>query len=164
MNRRYALIGVAVLVALLMVGVGAIAGESLNDEGPLKAPSVSLGEPGLSFRYVETFGVTEAAYVADVQHLNGPEGLFIDGSDNLYVVEEYGARMLKYRISDGTNLMSIGTAGLNIVGDDTFYQGSRRWQRQRLRGRYRQPSGANLQQQRRLRDHAGQLWFRQRSV
>ena len=82
--------------------------------------AVALGQPGLSFRYVGTFGVTEQAYIADVQHLNRPTGLFIDGSDNLYVAEEYGARMLKYRTSDGANLLSIGTAGLNIVGDDTF--------------------------------------------
>lgn len=74
--------------------------------------AVALDQPGLSFRYVETFGVTEQAYPADVQHLNHPNGLFIDSSDNLYVVEEWGSRMLKYRTSDGFNLLSIGTAGL----------------------------------------------------
>ena len=66
--------------------------------------------------------MTEQAYIADVQHLNRPNGLFIDSSDNLYVVEGWGSRMLKYRTSDGNNLLSIGTAGLNIVGDDTFYE------------------------------------------
>jgi hypothetical protein len=79
-----------------------------------------LGEPGLSFRYVETFGVTEQAYIADVQHINRPSGLFIDGSDNLYVVEEWGSRMLKYRVSDGANLLDIGTAGLQNRAEYSF--------------------------------------------
>jgi len=82
--------------------------------------AVALGQPGLSFRYLETFGVTEQAYIADVQHLNHPSGLFIDGSDNLYVAEEHGARMLKYRTSDGANLLSIGTAGLQYIDEYVF--------------------------------------------
>jgi len=125
MDRRHASIGAAVLMALLVllvVGVGVMAKEPSGDEGSLKAPNVSLGEPGLSFRYVETFGVTEQAYISDAQHLNRPNGLFIDNSDNLYVVEEWGSRMLKYRTSDGANLLSIGTAGLTFVGEDTFYE------------------------------------------
>jgi PKD repeat protein/uncharacterized protein YjiK len=80
----------------------------------------SVGEPGLSFRYVETFGVTEEAYIADTQHLNRPNGLFIDDSDSLYVVEEWGSRMLKYRTLDGANLLSIGVAGLQNRGEYSF--------------------------------------------
>jgi sugar lactone lactonase YvrE len=82
--------------------------------------AVALGQPGLSFRYVETFGVTEQAYIADVQHLNRPNGLFVDGSDNLYVVEDWGSRMLKYRTSDGNNLLSIGVAGLHNRAQYSF--------------------------------------------
>ena len=85
-----------------------------------REPSLALGEPGTSFRYTETMGVTEQAYVPDTQHLNAPNGLFIDGSDNLYVVEELGARLLKYRTSDGANLLSVGTAGLQNRGQYTF--------------------------------------------
>ena len=81
---------------------------------------VTVGEPGLSFRYLDTFGVTEQAYPADVQHLNRPTGLFIDGADNLYVVEEFGQRMLKYRTSDSQNLMTIGTAGQRDLGEYVF--------------------------------------------
>ncbi len=88
--------------------------------GAQEVSAAAAGTPGLAFRYVETFGVTEQAYIADVLHLNGPNGLFIDGSDNLYVVEEHGARMLKYRTADGANLLSIGTAGLQNRGEDTF--------------------------------------------
>ena len=81
--------------------------------------AVTLGQPGLSFRYMQTFGVTEQPYIADAQHLNAPNGIFIDDSDNLYVVEERGARMLKFN-SAGSNLLSIGRAGVNVADDDSF--------------------------------------------
>ena len=84
------------------------------------AAAIALGAPGLSFRYVQTFGVTEQAYPADAQHLNGPSGLFMDGSDNLYVAEEVGSRMLKYRTSDGENLLSIGTVGMRYTDNYVF--------------------------------------------
>ena len=76
------------------------------------AGALTLGAPGLSFRYVQTFGVTEEAYPADVQHINNPAAVFVDDSDNLFVVEIKGNRVLKYRTSDGANLLSIGKAGL----------------------------------------------------
>ncbi|MFV2044262.1 MAG: NHL repeat-containing protein, partial [Anaerolineales bacterium] len=78
-----------------------------------------LGEPGLSFRYVETFGVTEEAYSGDMAHLNGPTGLFIDGSDNLFVAEWSGARALKYDAT-GTGLLTIGKAGFHNAQDYSF--------------------------------------------
>jgi basic membrane lipoprotein Med (substrate-binding protein (PBP1-ABC) superfamily)/streptogramin lyase len=82
---------------------------------------VVLGQPGTSFRSVATVaGVTEEAYPADTQYLNGPNGLFIDGSDNLFVTEELGDRLLKFRLSDKTNRLSIGTAGLQNRGTYTF--------------------------------------------
>jgi sugar lactone lactonase YvrE len=81
--------------------------------------SVVLGDPGLSFRYVDTFGITEEAYPVSTAHLNAPNGLFIDGSDNLFVAEEFGARTLKYD-STGTHLMTIGMAGNKNAWDDRF--------------------------------------------
>jgi len=83
-----------------------------------RSPKVTLGEPGLSFRYVQTFGVTESAYPApDNYHLNSPGGLFIDGSNNVYVAESRGYRVLKYN-SSGTNTLAIGTAGLCVDGNN----------------------------------------------
>lgn len=84
----------------------------------MNAPAVTLGQPGLSFRYVQTFGVTEEAYPADTHYLNSPDGLFIDGSDNLFVVEWLGNRLLKYQLSNKANLLSIGKAGL--LNRDTY--------------------------------------------
>ena len=79
------------------------------------------GQPGLSFRYVETFGETQEAYFPRTDHLNGPNGLFIDGDDQLYVAEELGARVLKYRTSSGApNLLSIGIAGYQSEGESSF--------------------------------------------
>jgi len=71
---------------------------------------VALGEPGLSYRYVKTYGVSEEAYPGDVAHLNHPNALYIDGTGNVYVIEEAGSRLLKYSPS-GANLWTIGLAG-----------------------------------------------------
>ena len=84
------------------------------------ARAFSLGAAGTNFRYVQTFGVTEEAYPSDTRYLNGPNGMFIDGSDNLYVVEEQGHRLLKYRLSDDANLLSIGKAGFRNADTSTF--------------------------------------------
>ena len=84
-----------------------------------QTPAIALGQPGLSFRYMQTFGVTEQAYIADVQHLNSPGGLFMDAANNLYVVEDQGNRVLKFNAA-GNNLMRIGTAGLFVRGSYTF--------------------------------------------
>jgi DNA-binding beta-propeller fold protein YncE len=64
--------------------------------------------------------VTEQAYPADTEHLNRPNGLFVDESDHLYVVEEMGARLVKYRISDGVDLLTIGIPAVNLTGNETL--------------------------------------------
>jgi hypothetical protein len=84
--------------------------------------SVDLGEPGLSFRYVETFGETEVAYFEDSTHLNRPYGVGVDGADKLWVAEISGARAVKYT-ADGSFITSIGTAGLIGRADETHFYG-----------------------------------------
>ena len=74
---------------------------------------------GTVFRYVHTFGVSEEAYPSSTDYLNRPGGIFIDGSDNLFVTEEKGCRLLKYS-SGGAHLLSIGTAGLCYTDDVHF--------------------------------------------
>jgi DNA-binding beta-propeller fold protein YncE len=81
---------------------------------------VTLGKPGTSFRYVQTFGVTEQAYPADTQHLNAPAGLFVDGGNNLYVVEELGHRMLKFDSSGNSVPPLLGTAGSHYIDNYVF--------------------------------------------
>jgi hypothetical protein len=79
--------------------------------------AVTLGQPGLSFRYVQTFGETMVPYVGDSSHLNYPTGLFIDGSNRLFVAEEAG--VLGFSPS-GTHIFTVGQAGGGRAGDMEF--------------------------------------------
>ena len=85
-------------------------------KAPLRAPQASqfaLGKPGLSYRYSGTFGVTEEGYLTDAYHLNAPGGLFIDSSNNVYVIEDQGYRLLRYS-SGGVNTLELGIASLCV--------------------------------------------------
>jgi DNA-binding beta-propeller fold protein YncE len=86
-------------------------------EGVKATAAITLGQPGTSFRYVQTLGVTEEPYPADAQHLNYPNGIFVDDSDNLYVAEEYGQRVLKFDAA-GVNQLIVGHVGLPFHHDD----------------------------------------------
>jgi len=81
--------------------------------------AVDVGQPGLSFRYMSTFGVTQVAYPADSSHLNFPDGIFVDGGDNLWITERHGKRVLKFN-SSGTWQMTLGQAGYRSASEDTF--------------------------------------------
>ncbi len=72
--------------------------------------TVSLGQPGLSYRPVATFGQTETPYLIDTEHLNRPAGLFVDSFDFVYVAEERGFRVLKFDAA-GQSQLAIGRAG-----------------------------------------------------
>lgn len=88
-----------------------------KEPGQAASPQVALGQPGLSFRYVSTLGVTEEPYQTDVLHLFRPSGVFIDSADNLYTVEEFGQRLLGYNAA-GANILSIGHAGIAMTSDE----------------------------------------------
>jgi sugar lactone lactonase YvrE len=81
--------------------------------------ALTLGQPGLSFRYVQTLGVTEQPYFSDTIHINRPLGLFMDVGNNLYVAEEFGNRVLEYN-SAGNNLLELGQAGICITDNYLF--------------------------------------------
>lgn len=83
--------------------------------------AITTGQPGISFRYEHTFGTTAQAYLVDTQHLNGPRGLYIDASNNVYIAENRGSRILKYDAS-GNNTLSLGTAGLCYTDNSIFCQ------------------------------------------
>ena len=59
------------------------------------AASVPLGQPGLSFRYVQTFGVTEEGYIEDTTHHYNPWGITTDGNF-VWIAEMYGNRVVKF--------------------------------------------------------------------
>ena len=83
--------------------------------------AVALGQPGLSFRYVETFGVTEVPYTSTTTHLNQPYALAVDGADNVYIAEGKGHRVLKYDSAGNYQNLQIGYTGLCRAwdGEDT---------------------------------------------
>ena len=92
--------------------------ESLNDTSPfgrpehsvaatpeaVMSPNVVIGQPGLSYRYVQTFGQTGIPYPVDTQHLNRPNGL---------AVEHHG-RGLRSR-GEGPAPLEIRPGGLLVV-------------------------------------------------
>lgn len=108
MKKRVWIILLIILCGLALATGGAALAKS---KSTITALDVALGEPGLSFRYVEQLGETQVPFLADTEHLVQPNGLFIDADDNVYVTEEYGSRLLKYD-SNGENLLAIGNAGM----------------------------------------------------
>jgi hypothetical protein len=82
-----------------------------NAAGAASAPAEGLGEPGFNYRPVRTYGIKGEPYFDTPYYLNDPHGMFMDGSDNLYVVEETGNRLLKYGPA-GNLLLKIGKAGV----------------------------------------------------
>ncbi|MEA3336438.1 MAG: 6-bladed beta-propeller [Chloroflexota bacterium] len=82
-----------------------------------RATTVSLGDPGLSFSYLETLGTTGSPYHVDSLHLNRPMGMTIDDTGAIYVVEEAGFRMQKFDAA-GIKTLSIGQAGQPGFDDD----------------------------------------------
>ncbi|MBI4492460.1 MAG: SMP-30/gluconolactonase/LRE family protein [Chloroflexi bacterium] len=112
---------VLLLAVLWAIGIGGPvsaqqAGEH-RSSAPRAAPvpavatptPIALGQPGLSFRYVQTFGQTEVAYFEDTAYLNWPYGLGTDGT-NVWIADSYGLRALKFT-GDGTFARQIGRAG-----------------------------------------------------
>jgi uncharacterized protein YjiK len=76
-----------------------------------------LGEPGLNFRYAETFGETEMAYFTDTLHINYPFGLGTDGTD-VWIADSEGSRVLKCA-SGGSCETFIGKAGFHFPCEET---------------------------------------------
>ncbi len=72
--------------------------------------AASLGQPGLSYRFVAAAGQTELPYQIDTLHLNRPSGLAVDSLGYIYVVEERGFRVIKYDAA-GQSQLSIGKPG-----------------------------------------------------
>jgi len=58
------------------------------DNSSMDTPkSVSLGDWGTSFSYIETFGYTQKAYFDETTHLNFPVGKSVEQNDNVYEPE-----------------------------------------------------------------------------
>jgi uncharacterized protein YjiK len=87
----------------------AFAGSPAPGASGAEATTVALGQPGLSFRYLRTFGESERAYTSNVAHLNYPYGLTTDGG-NVWIADSRGMRAIKFQ-SDGAFVRQIGKTG-----------------------------------------------------
>ena len=120
----------AVVTLLLLV----LTVQAKEQESVSHAPTVTAGEPGLAFRYVEQFGTTEIPYIADGDHLFDPSSVTIDGNDNIWVSQWDGMRTSKFN-SSGVYQFSIGQAGfgnsdgevLGSVGDTAVDSSGNIW-------------------------------------
>jgi PKD repeat protein len=78
-------------------------------------PTIPIGQPGLSFRHVQTLGETGVPYFEDTSHLNYPWGIDATGS-TLWIGELWGGRALKFA-NDGGFVASIGQTGTRDYED-----------------------------------------------
>jgi DNA-binding beta-propeller fold protein YncE len=85
---------------------GALAND-LNTQS-VNASNIAVGQPGLSFRYVQTFGEVETGYLEDNNHFYDVSGIATDGT-NLWVTDSWGNRVVKFDGS-GNFLQKIGKA------------------------------------------------------
>jgi sugar lactone lactonase YvrE len=76
-------------------------------------------EQTVSYRYSHSLGITGEPYRADFGHLNRPSAIYINESDDIYMVEGVGSRLIKFD-SSGNVLFSIGKAGVQVAADDDF--------------------------------------------
>ena len=113
MNRKllFVLVLCAVGISALVLSVKASQAQPPRPAGTMVASALSLGQPGLNYHYVRTYGIKGEPYFDTPYYLNRPYGLFMDGSDNLYTVEWGGNRLLKYGPA-GNVLLKIGKAGV----------------------------------------------------
>ncbi len=117
MNKKLNFIFLMIFVLFLSSAAVLASG---GEETAVVSAQVDLGAPGTVFRFEQTFGENGVPYLADSGHLYLPVGIGTDGVDNLWVAEEWGARVLQYS-GDGSFLMSIGTAGLSYLADETHF-------------------------------------------
>ena len=101
---------------------GAPAIKPLGRSKPLisntRVQAVALGQPGLSFRYVQTFGFAEAGYIEDTNHFYEVAGLGTDGT-NVWIADAWGNRVLKFDGS-GSFLQQIGKASFREATDTSL--------------------------------------------
>ncbi len=115
-------IGVAMLVITAWRPL--LAHEDAGDETPAPVRSAAasvappLGAPGMSFRYVQSYGMSGQPYLEDAAHFNYPAGVAVEGGA-LWVAEERGRRALKLS-APGVLVNQIGRAGQRYATGESF--------------------------------------------
>lgn len=75
------------------------------------ADTSTITTSSTAWRYKTTFGVTEEPYIIDSTHHDAPFGITVDGSDNVWVTELDGGRVLKFN-SSGVYQSMLGRTGI----------------------------------------------------
>ena len=84
---------------------------STAEESEMGIASVPLGQSGLSFRYVQTFGVTEEPFIETNDHFYGVEGIGTI-ANAVWIADTHAHRVVKFDTS-GNFLTKIGKAGVD---------------------------------------------------
>ncbi|MCS7220078.1 MAG: PKD domain-containing protein [Anaerolineae bacterium] len=93
----------------------------LRGEKPgVEAAAIPLGQPGLSFRYVQTFGVTEEPYIETDTHFYYVEGISTIGNA-VWIGDHLGSRVLKFD-ANGDFIRKIGKAGVRDYTNGSLYR------------------------------------------
>ncbi|MGB9753195.1 MAG: hypothetical protein ACPL89_13230, partial [Roseiflexus castenholzii] len=98
------------LPAPLVHTAGEGPGLALSAAEGISASSLPLGQPGLSFRYVQTFGVTQEPFTETNDHFYWVEGVGTVGN-NVWIADLVAHRVVKFD-SSGNFLTKIGKAGV----------------------------------------------------
>ncbi|KAA3665064.1 MAG: hypothetical protein DWQ04_02495 [Chloroflexi bacterium] len=103
-------IGLILIVGLVwVVAAGQETAVTHNTQSLTTNTSTSIND--VAWRYKDSFGVTEEPYIFDTNHHDGPYGVMVDGSDNVWVTEIDSARVLKFN-SSGVYQSMLGQTGL----------------------------------------------------
>lgn len=114
MYARRNVFGLAFLAALLVFLAGAT---HASPQEPATSHNDEVAV--LAFSYQDRFGTNEEAYPADADHIFTPGGIFVDGSDNVYVTSDRGKRMVAYD-DTGAHRFGLGSPGVDYTSDYTF--------------------------------------------
>lgn len=117
-NTTRTLLTFALILSILGIGTA-----QTRDIATATDINVTLGEPGLSYKYESTLGVYGEPYPLSGDHINQSEGLFVDPDGALYVAELVGSQVIKYG-SDGSYEMSFGAYGNPWQYDKYLYKPS----------------------------------------
>lgn len=120
MNKSITKFLLTLVMIISFLGIGAGKTQSTVTATDI---DVLLGEPGFSFKYESTIGIYGEPYPFLGDHINQPEGLFVDPDGSLYVAERVGSQVIKYG-GDGSYEMSFGVYGNPWQHDNYLYQPS----------------------------------------
>ena len=111
MKRSLSIVIGLVLLAGLVWGVMAGRETAVVSKSLVPEITTVAAASETSWRYKDTFGVTEEPYLVDTTHHDGPYGVEVDSSDNLWITEIDSGRVLKFN-SSGVYERMLGRTGI----------------------------------------------------